>query len=184
MTGMSRLGRGIGRIETLQIALASIAMAAIMLVVVADVLMRYVFSSPLIWSYDLISLYLMVTLFFFALSHTLEQHGHIAIDIFAPLIPRRLRHLFEGLGYAAVTVIVAAITWLSAERMVESFLAGELMASAVSWPTWVAQVPVVLGAGLLTLRCLYRAVGHLASTVAAIPLIELPTDHQSEGASE
>ena len=71
----------LARAETALVALSGVALAVIMVVVVADVLLRYVARSPLGWSYDLIGSYLMVAVFFLALSDTLHHHGHIAIDI-------------------------------------------------------------------------------------------------------
>lgn len=41
-------------------------MFAVMMIVVGDVFMRYTFNRPFSWAYDLIALYLMAGLFYFA----------------------------------------------------------------------------------------------------------------------
>lgn len=174
MERMCRLAKVIDILEDALMVVAQAAMAAIMLVVVLDVTMRYGFNRPLVWSYGLISLYLMVALFFFGLSHTLRFDGHVAIDVFVGLIPKPLRHLIDGLGYGAAGLLFAAGAWLAGSETVTGYLNDELMAGAVAWPTWVAQLIVALGLGVFALRCLQRAVCHLAAFVTGRPLIDFP----------
>lgn len=76
----SRVSAAVAKVETLLVGFSAASLVVIMLVVVADVTMRYVVRSPLGWSYDLIGTYLMVCVFFFALSDTLHHHGHIAMN--------------------------------------------------------------------------------------------------------
>ena len=54
----------IAGIERLYRLVAATCLAAIMLIVAADVLLRYLFNAPLSWAFDLISLYLMAGVFF------------------------------------------------------------------------------------------------------------------------
>src|SRR3546814_5827562 len=56
-----------------------------MLVIVVDVVMRYFFSAPLSWSYDLIGMYLVTLVFFLALADTFRRGGHIKVDLFENL---------------------------------------------------------------------------------------------------
>lgn len=63
--GILRTGeRALQAVEKFGVGLAGLLMLAIMFVVVADVALRYLFNAPLSWSYELISVYLMVGLFF------------------------------------------------------------------------------------------------------------------------
>ena len=51
-------------VERFAIRLALVMLFAVMMIVAADVFMRYVFNAPFSWAYDLISLYLMAGAFF------------------------------------------------------------------------------------------------------------------------
>lgn len=62
--GARGLSRALGVLEVGLVTVSAVAMAAIMLVVSLDATLRYVMSSPLSWSYELIGLYLMVAVFF------------------------------------------------------------------------------------------------------------------------
>lgn len=171
---INRLSAGLARIETLLVFLSSMAMAGIMFVLMADVVLRYVFNAPLVWSYDLIGLYLVGAVFFLALPDTMQQHGHIALDVFVPLFPHRLRHLMQGLGFGISTLLLAAITWLEYGEALDAFLSDDRIAGIVPFQTWVAHAVLAIGMGALVLRCAYRSIFHAISAVSGRPNVELP----------
>ncbi|SHL94476.1 TRAP-type C4-dicarboxylate transport system, small permease component [Paracoccus solventivorans] len=170
-TGLSAV---LARAETALVFLAGVSLAIIMVVVVLDVTMRYAVSRPLGWSYDLIGSYLMVCVFFFALSDTLHHHGHIAIDIFANALPRRFLHGSLAVGYALGTALLAMIAWQAWIRTTGAWNASNLISATVPWPTWPSYFMVVIGAVLVTLRCGLRALSHAASAVTGRELADMP----------
>lgn len=174
MRGLSTSSAALARVETVLATVGGLAMFAIMMVVVVDVLLRYLFNYPLDFSYPLISMYLMVAVFFLFLAYTLHHHGHVAIDIFQSYLPARIRFLGEFLGYAGATLIFGAVAWLLTGRCVTAFANSEVTATTIQWPLWLSYFPAALGTWAFTARCLYRAVGHLASLVAGRALVELP----------
>lgn len=153
---------------------ACVAMAAIMLIVVLDVALRYLLGAPLSWSYNLIGLYLMVAVFFLALSDTLHHHGHIAIDILQHHIPYRLRNVLLSVSYALSSLILALCTQQAGLRFLSAYVNDDRIAAIIPWPTWIAYLIVTVGCGAITLRCAYRAVGHLASAWLGRDVVEMP----------
>lgn len=170
----------LARIESVLALLSGLSLGAIMLIVVADVAMRYVFAAPLSWSYNLIGLYLMVAVFFFALSDTLHNHGHIAIDIFQHQIPHRPRHLALAVGYLLSSGLMALIGWQAWLRLKSAYLNDDRIAAVIPWPTWVAYFIVAAGCLVMTLRCVYRTVGHAASGLTGRDLVETPPPPETE----
>ncbi|MGI6856744.1 TRAP transporter small permease [Mesorhizobium sp. 1B3] len=183
-SGSGGFSRMLGALEVGLVAVSAVAIAAIMLVVTLDATLRYVISSPLTWSYELIGLYLMVAVFFLALPDTLTHHGHIAVDIFQRLIPFRLRHLLLGLGYALSTWIMTLITWGAGQRLTTAFLRDERIAAVVPWPTWIAYLLVVVGSAAMILRCLARVYGHLASAATGREVVDMPPPPTEAGPEE
>jgi len=172
--GMSAVSRGLAAIETVMAVLAAAALGAIMLIVVVDVAMRYALSRPLGWSYDMIGLYLMVAAFFLMLSDTLHAHGHVSIDLFMNALPRAIRNLGLALGYAAGAVVMALIAREAWGRFRTAFDGQERIAAIIPWLTWPAYLIVTVGTALLTLRLIYRVVGHALSLLSSRDLVELP----------
>jgi len=171
---VARVSRTIARLEGAMAHLSNIALFLIMIIVVIDVALRYIFNRPLDWAYDVIALYLMVSVFFFALSDTLHHHGHVSIDVLLKYIPKWIRHLGEAIGYTFCTFVFAIVTLQAWERLEESYRLDEVLASAYNWPTSIAFVPLVIGSAVLTLRLFYRAIGHALSIASPEPIVELP----------
>nr|WP_257215276.1 TRAP transporter small permease [Pollutimonas harenae] len=149
-------------------------MFLIMMIVVTDVTLRYFFNAPLPWSYELISLYLMVGLFFFSLSDALRDNAHVSVDLLQNCMSPRMRHAAEMVGYACASVVFGAIVYVSIQRTYISYIGDDVVAGAIAWPTWLSNIAVPIGAGLMLLRMVFRFVGHLLSLLRNRSVIELP----------
>lgn len=162
------------RLERMASLVASVMLFLIMTVVVVDVALRYVFNSPLGWSYDLISLYLMVGLFFFSLSATLQHNEHVRVDLLLKHFPRWARHLAEVVTYLSAGVVFALIVYVMGAKTLASFAANEVASGEIAWPTWLSLLAAPLGAGLMLLRMLLRVAGHVLSLATGRSVIALP----------
>lgn len=162
----------VARIEAALERIAAVCLMAVMLIVFSDVGARYLFSKPFSWSYELIGMYLMPTLFYFALSSTLAAHHHVAVDLLRPRMPRWLIQAAELLGSAAAGTVFAAIAWLFARSGVEKFVSGAVVMGDVQWPSWIPDAIVALGSGTIVLRLIGRAIGHGVSLVTGRDPVE------------
>ncbi|MFW8564742.1 TRAP transporter small permease [Orrella sp. 11846] len=163
-------------------ALAAVCMFAIMLIVGLDVVLRYAFHAPLIWAYDLVSLYFMVAVFFFAVSGTYGANKHISLDIliqrFSPL-GQRWAEVFTS---AISLVLFSLITYVGVERAWNAFVQGDATAGLVSFPTWIPAAIVPLGVGLLVLRLFFRFIGQLASILTGRDIVQnIAASHEPGG---
>lgn len=170
---LDMIGRVIGAIEAGLAALSRIALFAIMMIVIADVALRYLFHAPLSWPYPVIGNYLMVLVFFFALPNTLSANHHIEIDIFKPLYPVRFRELSLAIGFLASAVVMILIAHESWLRFARAWSGDERLASTVAWPTWITHAVVWIGVGVFVLRILHRAGSHLIGAITGKPLVAL-----------
>jgi TRAP-type C4-dicarboxylate transport system permease small subunit len=87
--------------------LAALIVFVIMLMVVTAVVCRYLFNWPVAALLDM-TIFLLVFVFFLALAPALETGNHIEVDLFDPLIPRRL-HKAQRLVGKALTLLFAAV---------------------------------------------------------------------------
>jgi TRAP-type C4-dicarboxylate transport system permease small subunit len=163
------------QIERVLRVVAAVCLLAVMLIVFADVLARYVANAPLAWSYDLIGMYLMPALFYLALSDTLADHHHVAVDLLRPRMPAWLTRSVEVLGNAATAALFLVITAIYLGTALEKFRTDALVLSVGQWPAWIPDAIVALGALVISLRLIGRAVGHALSLLLRRALIELPT---------
>ena len=77
---------------------ASAALVVMMLLTCADIFMRYVFSSPITGTYDLVSL-LGAVLASFAMPYTMLKKGHVAVEILIQSLSRGQQLLIETLTH-------------------------------------------------------------------------------------
>jgi len=89
--------------------LASIALAAMMLVTVADVALRAAFNRPIRGTFEIIELLLACT-FFLALPAAFLRDEHIVVDLVDGFAPRAVPWLKRAAEVAAIAVI-AVMAW-------------------------------------------------------------------------
>lgn len=169
-----RLDAAVDAIDGIAVAIACILLFALMLVVVADVALRYAFNAPITWSYEVISSFLMPGLFFLSVSHTLRANAHVPVDIVHNYLATRTRYILEAISHLLSTPIFAAVAWFALTQTIEQFKSGDQLASGLELPTWTTTVLLPIGFGLLTLRTLLKAIGFAASIGAKQPFTDLP----------
>jgi TRAP-type C4-dicarboxylate transport system permease small subunit len=153
---LRKADRALRALERAWMFVACVCLFAVMIIITADVAARYFFRSPLSWSFDLVSLYLMPAIFFLALSDTLHKNHHVNVDIIFPHISVRTAHVLGLVSSALATIAFAAMGYVAAIHTWEEFRAGNVASGAIQWPSWVGSALVLLGTGLLLLRLVFR----------------------------
>lgn len=149
-------------VERAGMLLAACATAAIMFVTVVDVIFRYFFNSPLIWSYELITNYFMPCGMFLALATTLQKGEHVNVDMVIRTLPERARNLVLLLTYVLVGGFFALMFREGAYRTAEAWSAGEAMVGLIAWPIWASQIFVPLGSALILARVIWLVLASAA----------------------
>jgi TRAP-type C4-dicarboxylate transport system permease small subunit len=176
---IERCSRAMRAFERFLGLIASVCLLAVMLVIFCDVVLRYLLSSPLVWTYDAVSMYLMPALFYLVVSDTLAEDHHIAVDLLKPRIPLPVQRLVEVLAGAAMAAIFVAIAWIFLHSAIDNLRKGAVVMASREWPVWIPEAIVFLGATTIALRLVGRVIGHAGSLVTGRSLIDLPrsTEH-------
>jgi TRAP-type C4-dicarboxylate transport system permease small subunit len=149
---IARIERTLRYLEAVGQTIAGASMVAVLAIVFTDVLLRYVFSAPLSWAYDVISRYLLIAVFYFVVSDTLRADRHIRVLFFRPFIPARLRAAVDACTYLVSALIIGVIAWMAIRRGYGEFLRGDKFVGAYLWPTWITSAAVGVGMTVLALR--------------------------------
>lgn len=164
----------VAKIETALSTIASVVLFAVMAIVASDVAMRYVFNRPFGWSYDLVSLYFSLAIFYFCLSRAYAVHAHVGVDILHYYVSTRTRRVFALLSCLIAAPLFGTIALVTLQRALAAFAAADVIEGAIEWPTWVYLALPPLGTGLLTLRLLADGVAHALTLAGGPELIPLP----------
>lgn len=149
-------GRALFWLEKFLLNGAAFVMFVIMMLVVVDVAMRYLFNNPIKWSYPLIAKYLMIYVFFLAVADTLRRSQHIIIDFLASKLDIRKRSIAEFLGYVPSLVVFTLIFWLGVEQTWTQYVNNDVRIDSLGWPIWIGSLAVPIGIGAMLLRVVLR----------------------------
>lgn len=92
--------------------LGVIVLLAMMMMTVADVILRYFFSLPIIGSME-ISIVMMACVVFLGLAWCALKDGHISVDIVTGRLSKRGRALLNGFDNLITLVLALVIAWRS-----------------------------------------------------------------------
>jgi C4-dicarboxylate transporter DctQ subunit len=149
----ARLDRALDRAEWTFIG-GALAFTSVLLF--ANVVLRYVFLSPLNWAEEL-TLYLMVWIVFVGGSIAVRTRGHIAIDLL-PLVlsPANRRRLAIAVGLAALAFF-AVFFWYSLEHVLRVRSINQLT-PVMQAPMWLTYLAMPVGSFLMGLRTIQAIV--------------------------
>ncbi len=164
----------VAKVEAFLSLVAAIILFIVMAIVATDVAMRYVFNHPFGWSYDLVSLYFTLALFYFCLSRTYATHAHVGVDILHYYVSPRTRRVFALISCLVSAPLFATIAILTLRRALAALSAQDVIEGAIEWPTWAYIALAPLGTALLTLRLLTDAGAHALTLAGGPELIPLP----------
>ena len=122
--------------------LASAFLAAMMLLTVADVVLRAIFNRPLRGSYDLVELFLCAT-FFIALPAAFLRDDNIVVDSVYRSLPRVVPWLKRIAGAVAV-IMLALMVWQGAIAARDAWSFGDVT-SDLSLPKILFWIPLLFG---------------------------------------
>ena len=163
-------------IEDILSYVSAAAVAAMMVITVADVLVRYLTPTNVPGSYEYVSL-LFVLVIYLGLAYAQRENSHIAIDALYSRLPRRWRKLLQFLQLSAFLVFAATLTWYSAAITWDNYVLGDTILGAIAVVTWPSRMTISIGFLVLSLRFLIQltnlvVLDKLIEEEASITLVE------------
>ncbi len=146
--------------------LAALLILVMFAIVTYAVTQRYVFNAPLMWGDELIG-YLLVATVMLGAAEAFRCGDHIAIDLVASRAKGRQRLLLGLLIDLSVIVFSGILGWSAWKSIQFARAFGSYSVGYIEIETWIPQVPLVFGAGLLTLAAvadMIRLIGRADAT--------------------
>ncbi len=160
-----RFRAGFGRVLTLCGLTAGIALMAVMVLVVANVFMRYVFNAPIAGTLEMTEGALPIIVFL-SLAMTQYEGGHIKVVLLTRALPPRARRAAVVFAMLAGALLFAWATYAGWRLAAKSYAIGEIERGSIRYPLWPIKGAIALGMALLTVQFLIDAAvvalgGHL-----------------------
>jgi TRAP-type C4-dicarboxylate transport system permease small subunit len=95
-----------------------------MVLVATDVLLRYLFSSPIEGTYEAIEL-MMAVVFCYGIAYTQRQKGHVSVNLITCRLSKRKQAFIKSFVSAISLGLFVLITWQSFLKAKVTFDSGE-----------------------------------------------------------
>lgn len=146
-------------VKEAQLRLAMVALGVMMLIIVADVTMRYVFGSPIHGAYDVVEVSLLVFVFH-GVSACFFARQNIVIDLIDNIVPTSVTRGLVRLSDLVTVGLLALMIWAMISPASQAFEYGDkkLELGLKLWILWTIGIAGLAGA-------LFCALGALAKPV-------------------
>lgn len=154
------------RFTTMVETVAALCLAAVMIVVFASSLGRYLFSSPIPDAFDLSRLFLGLSI---AWGYAVLgfRGGHICVDLLAEALPDKARRGVEIFAQGVLLIFTSALVWRLFSRVTDAYASSEATFD-LRLPIW----PLIGGIWLGLAVAVLTTFAGLAYLISGRPLDE------------
>jgi TRAP-type C4-dicarboxylate transport system permease small subunit len=148
-----RLYDGYGRLLSLCGLIAGIAAFGLMLLIVANALMRKILNQPIEGTLEIAEA-AMPVIVFGAIAFTQLRRGHIRVILVTRHLPSAPRHWLLVATFLTAAGFFAWATWATWGFAMASYRIDETAWGAIRFPIWPTKFVVSIGVGLLAVQFL------------------------------
>jgi TRAP-type C4-dicarboxylate transport system permease small subunit len=152
----------LARIELLLEVIAGIVFLFTTFLVGADALGRYIFNSPIRWSTEVISLYLLPAIFFLVLPISFARNAHVAVDVAMQRATPPIRAASRLMVLLAGATFFSALLYFNAGRLLKTYTTHEVVPGVFIWILWPSVLIVCIGVLFATTRCIVSLLAEIA----------------------
>jgi len=173
---MERLTRVINRVNEWVGRAVSFLLVAMMVTICYEIVARYFFNRPTIWSFD-VSTYLLGIYCLLGGGFALLRGGHVNVDILYGRFTFRKRAVLDCITSFFFFIFIAVLIWNGWKMSYGSLLQKETSGTLLDWPLFPTMFMVPVGALLLLLQGVVKFVNDLLIAISG----ELPEGAKAEG---
>lgn len=138
---------------------ASLALVVMMLVVVADVVLRQFFNMPVKGAYDIVEIALLVMVFF-GIGPVIARGGEILIDLIDALVPHGMLRVLGVVSAVGTLAVFGFLGWSMAGPARDAYRYGDISLE-LFLPVWWLWVVAFVGLAGIVACTLIALVGAL-----------------------
>lgn len=142
---MRRLGMryAVDGLRALQLRIAWVALVVMMMAIVVDVALRFLFNHPISGAYDLVEICL-ATFVFHGVPACFFARKHIVIDLIDHWIPESVILLLTRLSDVITVALLGLMIWAMTQPALQAYEYGDRKLE-LGTPLWIVWVVAILG---------------------------------------
>ena len=155
----TKAGFVLARIEHYLTFASTALIIFVMLFICAEVIMRYVFNSPIQGHLEGAELFVPIIVFF-AISYTQSQNGHVGMTLVIDNLPPRVRRYMEIMTLLLSVMTCAVLSYFSYKYAYNEWRIDDVTMTPPYWRIWPSAAAIPLGYMMIAMR-LYLQALHL-----------------------
>ena len=146
-------------LTNLDAIITAVTLSICVVLVNANVIMRYFFNSPIRWAEEVVTS-LFVWTVFIGSAYAYRKHSHLGVDILVNLMPPKMKAVVKSVMSVVELLVLTMLTWISSQYVYHLIYnrAGKLkivMTDMLRIPKWWTAIAVPIGFGLSVLYSVY-----------------------------
>ncbi len=156
-----------------------ILILCVMFWVVAEVIGRYVFNSPLPGHLEGAEL-LLPMIVFFGVSYVQARDGHVGMTFVVDALPKKVRRVTDIVSLIVSALTCAALAYFSSKNAWLAFDYEDVTMSPPYWPVWPSAAVIPLGYGMIAIRMALQVLQKLMPDRFPAAIVEKSDLHVTE----
>ena len=146
-------------LNNLDAIITAVTLSICVVLVNANVIMRYFFNSPIRWAEEVVTS-LFVWTVFIGSAYAYRKHSHLGVDILVNLMPPKMKAVVKSVMSVVELLVLSMLTWISSQYVYHLIYnrAGKLkivMTDMLRIPKWWTAIAVPIGFGLSVIYSVY-----------------------------
>lgn len=138
----------------------SFIIAPLVVIVVADVLLRYIFAKPIMWAWD-INIQLLGILTIMGGGYTHISGGHVSVDLVTSKLSRKRKAILDLITAPFFLCGIGVMLWQTAAAAWASLLSREAYTSISMTPIYPFKILMIVGVFLLLIQGIVKCIRDL-----------------------
>ncbi len=152
--------RFIEQLNRLGSLVSQCCLVLLLVLVFHEVIARYLFNSPTLYSVEL-SEYLLILLAFIAAGWVMQEDRHVRMQSFVQLLPERVQHFLACLTSCIVFLFCGVLIWYGFKASYIAWRGEYHSSSLLNMPMWIPYLIIPLGSQLLALQVIVQFCTHV-----------------------
>ncbi len=146
-------------LTNLDAIITAVTLSICVVLVNANVIMRYFFNNPIRWAEEVVTS-LFVWTVFIGSAYAYRKHSHLGVDILVNLMPPKMKAVVKSVMSVVELAVLAMLTVISSQYVYHLIFnrAGKLkvvMTDMLRIPKWWTAIAVPIGFGLSVIYSVY-----------------------------
>ena len=182
---MNFISSVISRLISGSASLAGILVLMLVVHVTLDVIMRFVFQTPLNSTILYVSAFYMVGIAFLPLAAVEQNDGHIAVELLVEKFPQKLQNFLAGLALLLTFIVTATVAIRTGDEALAKYLGGSYSIEAggkiITWPTYLS---LPIGFGLMSIVAGWKFICMVMGRPHGLNALKIEDPYLSAGDSQ